>query len=388
MSPTELPRKATAAPSLEPPIPNKCDECGSNDILEDWTEGNATCRGCGLVVQDRLIDVSSEWRNFSDDNGPDKSRVSRPANPLVGNSTGTSIARMKPSTKDRGIKKVEHQTYRATISSKDRLMNKAMNDIDEFGERMNAPGASRNRAKELFAKYYDAKTHKSFGRRNSSFASKTLDTIYAACLFISCREVGANRTYRETAAICSVRMRDLGRMVKIIELAVPSAIVKPRTVGYDKDAVMRLCARMGFDRMFSLSVAELADTLSKTVLASSFPKTVAGTAMYVKARQNGKLNGELIAEILAIMEMTHTTLMARANTVYETMPGVVSNQNGVEKSTATRVYKAKTDQSAVESVENATSEAMHELDQKQGSIGSKSSGDEPETELVDGVFKK
>lgn len=42
------------------------------------------CSECGLVVGDRVIDVGSEWRTFSNEkSGVDPSRVGGPENPLL-----------------------------------------------------------------------------------------------------------------------------------------------------------------------------------------------------------------------------------------------------------------------------------------------------------------
>ena len=47
------------------------------------------CSKCGLVVGDRVIDVSSEWRTFSD--GKDNSRVGWAENPLVENNDLSTV---------------------------------------------------------------------------------------------------------------------------------------------------------------------------------------------------------------------------------------------------------------------------------------------------------
>lgn len=45
-------------------------------LIEDYRAGDQICSECGLVVGDRVIDVGSEWRTFSNDKGgEDKSRV-------------------------------------------------------------------------------------------------------------------------------------------------------------------------------------------------------------------------------------------------------------------------------------------------------------------------
>ena len=55
------------------------------NLIEDYRAGDQICSECGLVVGDRVIDVGSEWRTFSNDQGgEDKSRVGGPENTLLG----------------------------------------------------------------------------------------------------------------------------------------------------------------------------------------------------------------------------------------------------------------------------------------------------------------
>lgn len=53
-------------------------------LIEDYRAGDMICSECGLVVGDRVIDVGSEWRTFSNEKaGVDPSRVGGPENPLL-----------------------------------------------------------------------------------------------------------------------------------------------------------------------------------------------------------------------------------------------------------------------------------------------------------------
>lgn len=38
------------------------------DLIEDYRAGDMICTECGLVVAYRIIDVSTEWRTFTDTN--------------------------------------------------------------------------------------------------------------------------------------------------------------------------------------------------------------------------------------------------------------------------------------------------------------------------------
>ena len=42
----------------------ECPECDSEHIVRDYKRGEVTCRNCGLVVDDQVIDQGPEWRAF------------------------------------------------------------------------------------------------------------------------------------------------------------------------------------------------------------------------------------------------------------------------------------------------------------------------------------
>ena len=53
-----------------------CPDHPDAPLVEDYHAGDMVCPECGLVVGDRVIDVGSEWRTFSNEkNAKDASRV-------------------------------------------------------------------------------------------------------------------------------------------------------------------------------------------------------------------------------------------------------------------------------------------------------------------------
>ena len=70
----------------------KCPSHPDAPLVEDHRAGDMICSECGLVVGDRVIDVGSEWRTFSNDKGgEDRSRVGGPENRLLGSSDLSTI---------------------------------------------------------------------------------------------------------------------------------------------------------------------------------------------------------------------------------------------------------------------------------------------------------
>ena len=321
------------APALEPTVPDQCFECGSKDIVQNWSEGNVCCRKCGLVLVERLLDVSNEWRNFDDDNSLDRSRIGAPSESMIGSSTATGISKSRHGVSDGGIRSTARKVRRHTETSKERLMAKSIIALDEMGERVNAPAWAKSQSKVIFNAFFDASTIASKGRRTSTFSGNYLKRIEAACVFIALRQAGAGRTYREMGQILGVDFRKLGAVVKNIEMAVPSVKTQSTQGEFDKGPVMRWCKRLGLDRKVGLLSSELAEKLSRTVLDGRSPRTIAGTAIYMCALQNGKDNEQLAGRIAEVANISLHSLMERASEVYMAMPGKIPpNKGGNESS--------------------------------------------------------
>jgi len=52
----------------------KCPECGSINLFLNKEKGEVICKDCGLVVEDKMIDFTPEWREFDSDSGGGESR--------------------------------------------------------------------------------------------------------------------------------------------------------------------------------------------------------------------------------------------------------------------------------------------------------------------------
>lgn len=70
-----------------------CSDCKRNaEVVFDHAAGDTVCSECGLVLEARSIDETSEWRTFADDSGDhDPNRVGGPVNPLLGDAALTTV---------------------------------------------------------------------------------------------------------------------------------------------------------------------------------------------------------------------------------------------------------------------------------------------------------
>lgn len=62
----------------------RCDECGKvGQFALNRREGTVVCTGCGLVQKSRIIDETSEWRNFGGEGESTANRVGGRLNPYL-----------------------------------------------------------------------------------------------------------------------------------------------------------------------------------------------------------------------------------------------------------------------------------------------------------------
>ena len=60
----------------------KCPECGSINLFINKEKGEIICKDCGLVIEDKMIDFTQEWREFGD-SGEDYEKFRRTGAPMT-----------------------------------------------------------------------------------------------------------------------------------------------------------------------------------------------------------------------------------------------------------------------------------------------------------------
>ena len=88
-----------------------CTDCRSyTELVFDHSAGDVVCSECGLVLESRSVDETSEWRTFADDSGDhDPVRVGEPVNPLLsGGGLSTVISMPVGSRGDSSIMRLQN----------------------------------------------------------------------------------------------------------------------------------------------------------------------------------------------------------------------------------------------------------------------------------------
>ena len=271
----------------------QCPSHPDANLIEDHRAGDMICSECGLVVGDRVIDVGSEWRTFSNEKGgEDRSRVGGPENTLLGSSDLSTM--IGPGKGGASFDAQGNALYnnRRTISSSDRTLINAFRTISGMCDRINLPRSITDRANALFKMVHDGRSLK--GRSNEAIA--------AACLYIACRQDGVPRTFKEIVAVSTVSKKEIGRCFKLI-LKVHDTNVDIITTG---DFMHRFCGSLGLAKDVQKAATHIAKAaVDLDIVPGRSPISVAAAAIYMASQASSdKKQQKEIADIAGVADVT------------------------------------------------------------------------------------
>ncbi|KIY92485.1 Transcription initiation factor IIB [Monoraphidium neglectum] len=168
---------AMATEGVGPRLERSCPNCGGKDMVEVHSEGDIVCKGCGLVVEDHIIDERSEWRTFGDKDkeGDDPSRVGGATNLLLDDGgLGTTIGRVQG---DGGASFALNKMHMRQ-NNQMRQLKSAFAGIGEMCSKLNQTDAVKSAACEIYKNVHDNKVLR--GRKS--------ELAYAACVLVASRQ--------------------------------------------------------------------------------------------------------------------------------------------------------------------------------------------------------
>jgi transcription initiation factor TFIIB len=259
-----------------------CKNCEERGLIINYTEGNIVCRYCGIVTVTRIIDESSEWRNFAKDSsaqgGDDPKRVGEANNDLL-RDRGICTVISGNGNKDAALTR---WSQRSMQTSADKTLNRGFHTIDELSLSMTLQDTITEEAKKLFKEIDERKSLK--GRSHNA--------IIGSCIFLACRKKNNPRSIREISLQLNVDKKDILKCYSTIKKVLPMRHCTKSAAEYAK----RYANELGMNEMenrYSQKLAERANELG--IVTGKNPLTVASAAVYMVGLLSG--NGRTYTEI-------------------------------------------------------------------------------------------
>jgi len=278
-------------------------------LIEDHRAGDIICPECGLVVGDRLVDVGTEWRSFSNErSGNDPSRVGAPENPLLGSgdlSTTFSVG-YGGSESDKSLSNAQ----RKTMNNSDRQMTQAITSIRDMAERIHLTRGIQDQAARIYKEVLDSKV-----LRGRNHEAQT-----AACLYIACRKEGVPRTFKEICAVSKVSKKEIGRCYRVIVKSLETNLEQITSA----DFMSRFCGNLGLPVSVQAAATKIAkSSVEYDLVAGRSPISIAAAAIYMasqasKDKRSAKEIGEIAGAAEVTVRQTYKLMLPRATELFPT----------------------------------------------------------------------
>eukprot|EP00899_Mesostigma_viride_P025943 jgi/Mesvir1/6533/Mv16795-RA.1 len=285
----------------------QCPECKEEtELVEDRAQGDVICKQCGLVLEERAIDESSEWRTFTNDaNAADPVRVGGPSNPLL---TDGGLSTVITKTGQGSAEGANLSRWQNRGANPDRNLINAFRQIGGMAERLNLVATIKDRANEIYKQIEDLK----------SLRGRGMEAILAACLYIACRQESKPRTFKEICAVTKdASKKEIGRCYKFIVAQLEHNMGEFQ--GFSRDYLRRFCSRLGLSHEVVRACEEVVDRANALVYVhhSKSPPSVAAAVIFLVAQlSDNKKTQKEIALVAGVSDVTlkhaYKDLLAKA----------------------------------------------------------------------------
>ena len=277
----------------------ECPECASKNIYRDVEKGETICRDCGLVIEERMVDFSPEWRDFEDDGREgSKRRTGAPSSQTqfdqgLGTEVGTTADFYKlGSDKDRD-KFFRLRKWNIRISTAiERNLKVALAELKRGSSYLKLPKSVEEEA----ARVYRLAVQKGLVR------GRSMESVVAGALYAACRRHEVPRTLDEMGEASGIEKKEIGRTYRFVTRELEISI-KPSNPA---DYIPRFASALKLTAETQSKAVEILEMARDIELTSGRgPTGIAAAALYVASLIHGeKRTQREVADVAGVTEVT------------------------------------------------------------------------------------
>ena len=280
----------------------ECPECDSAHIVRDYKRGEVTCRNCGLVVDDQVIDQGPEWRAFDSEQNERRARGGAPMTVMVhdkGLSTdigwgSRDIYGNNVPTKNRSqvyrMRKWQNRT-RASNSA-DRNLAQALNELNRLASKIGLHRQVREEAAMLYRRAV----------QDNLVRGRSVEGVAAAALYGACRRCEVPRTLSEITEASRASKKEVGRTYRYISRELKLNLQPASPAVY----IIRFCRELelpGYVENAAINI--LNQAIEAELTSGRGPTGVAAAAIYIASVvYDQRKTQKTIADTVGVTEVT------------------------------------------------------------------------------------
>ena len=278
-----------------------CVECGVLDWSVDNSRGEISCGGCGLVVEENVIDPGIDWTNH--DNTTDRSRIGAPAtHTLADKGLNTSIASSdltSGAASRHGMSAKARRDWRRRRVMDERSKTRASRarNLVKANQMVRDKSGLPKSMQEEVCRLYKLLSHQGF------VTGRSIAGVTAACTYLVARKEGVPRQIAEICETFQVDEKELSRMIRHI-----SRKFNMHKISCPSDYFGRFISDLKLPPKTSLEVDALWEAMKPHVdiWQGKKPMGVAAAIIYKAANKAGHKRTQ--ADICKVANVSEVTL--------------------------------------------------------------------------------
>ncbi|MBU3940575.1 MAG: transcription initiation factor IIB [Nanoarchaeota archaeon] len=275
----------------------KCPECGSINLIFKEEQGEVICRDCGLVIEEKMIDFSHEWREFDSEQAAKSRRSGAPITQTkydggLGTSIGSSSDIYKLDQKSKNkffrLQKWQHRISTAI----ERNLKLALAELKRVSSYLKLPSS----VIEESAGIYRMAVQRGLVR------GRSMESVVAGALYAACRRHEVPRTLDELSEASGIDKKEIGRTYRFITRELGIRILPSNPVDY----IPRFASALKLNAETQSKAVEILEMAQKAELTSGRgPTGIAAASLYVAALMNNeKRTQREVADVAGVTEVT------------------------------------------------------------------------------------
>ncbi|MCX6711938.1 MAG: transcription initiation factor IIB [Candidatus Woesearchaeota archaeon] len=275
----------------------KCPECGGINLILNKEKGEIICKDCGLVIEEKMIDFSQEWREFDSDQAAKRRRVGAPMTYTkydrgLGTDVGQrgDIFQLKGKERNKFFRLRKWQ-YRISTAI-ERNLKLALAELKRVASYLKLPKS----VEEESARIYTMAVQRGLVR------GRSMESVVAGALYAACRRHEVPRTLDELSEASGIDKKEIGRTYRFVTRELGIRILPSNPVDY----IPRFASALKLNAETQSKAVEILEQAEENELTSGRgPTGIAAASLYVAALiNNEKRTQREVADIAGVTEVT------------------------------------------------------------------------------------
>jgi len=280
----------------------ECPECRGKSLAKDYERAEIICNDCGLVIDEKIMDMGPEWRAFDNEQRQKRSRAGAPMTYTIHDKGLSTVIDWRDKDfygKDISPRK-RAQIYRLrkwqqrirVSNATERNLAFALTELERVASRLTLPRNVRETAAVIYRKAVE----------KGLIRGRSIEGVVAASLYAACRQCNVPRTLDEIADAAKLNRKEIGRTYRFVsrELGIN---LKPTT---PIDYVPRFGSELGLSgEVQSKAIEVLKKAMEQELTSGRGPTGVSAASIYIASVLLGERRTQReVADVAGVTEVT------------------------------------------------------------------------------------